>query len=266
MKQCAILMLLSLLLVVQIDCKDVTCSTFLDQFYAKASKQGFDFRPRLSVILGITNDSKRIIKKCQAPIKEFVDHTKLLRLQNTIGLLKHHIVKAYEKTIETRFLYDDIIRELEFKLPIKTDKIFRKSYEKWEKDSEIDKSRLEFVNNTIGAMALDYSELHKGFKEHLEAADQTKVIVEKYFDSANTSFDTFLNITPDTKNKKCIIWEVAKIILAIQKEQDQLLVHLESMKNILRVYNEQRLIFIEYIMGMRESLIAGRDEVEFFLF
>lgn len=242
----------------------VSISSFLDLFYAKASKKGFDLRPRLGILLGISNDSKRMIKKLDRPIKEFVEHTKMLRLQNTEPYLTNLIIAVHEKTVQTGFLCKDILIQLKLsaELPIGYNKIPKKSYKQWKKDPEIDVALLETLNTTISETALDYSKLHEMFKEHMEAADQTNVIVEKYFDSANTSFDAILNLTPTTKNSNCIVSEAKKIMTEIMKEQIQLLMHLESMTNILKVYNEHRLRLIEYIVGLRDSFDANVDEIE----
>lgn len=239
----------------------ITFSTFLEQFYNKASKKGFDLRPRLSFLLGLTNDSKRIKKKLEMSVKEF-GYEKMCEINDVAPRLSNSMDKVFDKTIETEILYNDFILQLESQLPIETDKIFKKWYEKWKKE-DIEVARLQVLNQTIPSIALKYAAVHEEFKEHMKAADQTKVIVEGYIDSANTSFNDILKITPASKNGKYTIREGRWILRAIKNEQDQWLVHLESMNNILKWYNEQRLIAIDFIIGLRDTLEAGRNEVDF---
>lgn len=114
----------------------------------------------------------------------------------------------------------------------------------------------------MNSMGSECAAVHEEFEKHTKAADQIKVIVENYFDSVNTSFDNILNLRPTIKNREYISIHVAKANLdAILIEQNQWLVHLKSMKIILKWYNEQRLILVEYIVELRNSFAAERNEI-----
>ncbi|XP_031623972.1 uncharacterized protein LOC116341189 [Contarinia nasturtii] len=259
----SILTLLSFLLIGQIDCNDVSFSTIVDQFYRKASKKGFDLQPNLSFIVRFPY-YKRILGKCNAPVKEFLDHTKFLRIQNTLPSLKKDIVLIYNNTIRTRSLYDKIIRALEFKLPIESDKILKKSYEKWEKDPDIDMAILNEIKNSMIATQLECSVYIERCREHMNAADKIKLNVEEFFDSANTSFDNIFTQNSTTlNNAKHIVQEAGKILASIKKEQNKLFIMLYKVIFILSFYNDLRMTYVEYIVGLRDSITSEiRNEYE----
>lgn len=251
----------------QIDGNTVTFSTIVEQFYEKASKKGFNLRPRLSFLLRFPEE-KNIIRKCNEPVKEFLDHTKMLRVQNTVPSLKNDIIFIYNNTLNTRSFYNRIVHLLEYQPPIEADKIFKTSYEKWENDPDIDVARLEEVQKYIGEATSEYDVMYEKCVARMTLADQVKVNIEKYFDSANTSFDSICNEkSTSLKSGKQMVDEAKTIMSAIKQEQKQLFKHLAMITYILEFYTDLRMTVIECIIGLRNSITAEirneHEEIDF---
>ncbi|XP_031624090.1 uncharacterized protein LOC116341273 [Contarinia nasturtii] len=262
--------ILSLFLVVQVvSTESITFASIVKKLYgqSKSLKSKFDF------MLKITKDIDAIKKKLEKmPRKAFLEHNTSeyilkhvpedLQINGTDArqVLREKIDAINEgETISIKEIDDQICTRITFKSKGILDEAIEKSYKNWAKNP-VDAHHLKQINLDYPTMKSKFDNWQKTFIDEMKAADVLRDEIKAYFNGANSIFKTLLN-EPHNASETAEKY-VDGILDGILVRHYRLIKKLESAADVLQKYNNERVIWTEFIIGMRAKLESDPKPVE----
>lgn len=155
---------------------------------------------------------------------------------------------------------NDIYTELAIQMPSKRNSKFDESFKNW-LENPTDSIHIQRIETDLNAMIIQYNQTLVTFNNELEASvDVSKGIVAE-IKQANALFDKLLK-QRDVNQAKVIVGEVSNILDKIPTRESVLIRNLRDVKSALYKYNNQRVIWAEFLIGMRETLDSPSKPVE----
>lgn len=224
-------------------------------------------------MLQITNKIDKIKKKLKAPLKTFVNSTNIDEIVRKVpadlyfngGLKASKFLRSTINSIDMRQTtqnmnaIEEICTEFEFKPSYKKHRAFLKWFIKWDLNP-VDQFHVQRVRGDIRKMAAEYENLLEKFNNELTAVHIARVDLDKFITLACSSLNILLQTTYPAQKTEIII-DVEPMLNKIHKQQSQFSKNLSELKTVLKNYNQQRMIWAESLIGMRESIEPSPKEI-----
>lgn len=251
--------------------KDLTFSLLLDKFYAKAAEIDIQLKPKLDFMLNISENVNEIDSKFQASQKKLLNYEQRVEVLGKVP--KGMIIKGVKtrgylcgklafindaQNIKKLSLYSDIVSAIAFKPLNKYDKEIGNSFEKWIQNP-VDAEHIQRVMNHLEHMKSKYGELNKKFIEKIDVLLKVKTNIGTDMLGISKLFEKLLK-TSNSEHAltKFLLEEIVTYTAKIFDQQIQTLKTLVEIRETLDKYNEQRVKWAEYLIGMRNWLPSFR--------
>lgn len=240
---------------------------FLEKYNAKSTEKGVNLKNRLNFLLKISNSIDKIKTKLETPMKvinpEMLKEVEKkvpvdtmyeganlhMRLRDQITVLNIRQSKAAWK------LSNDVCSAIAFRPLFKYGEIF----DEWNNE-QFTKEYFERVESELRTIATEYEKWHGQFNDEIKEANQERFIIEKIISLTNDAFGSLNQINDPKEATKTVINLIIPLLNRISKAQTALFGHLKQLQHILKEYNEARFVWIEFLIGMRESITSGITE------
>lgn len=231
-------------------------------------------------MLQITNNINRIKNKLEEPAKPLIDKANFEKLLSKIpesintnnnteiedndarDFLENQLNEINEAmTEEMTKVCQKILAEIEFDLPtFLNDTEFFYSFEHWIKNPT-DLKHVRMVAADLKVMSAQYETHNVIFNNEMKKINEIKFGFSALIKLANASFNKLLQTKhPNETNQ--FIEELRPILDRIYKQQTHLLDSHDNVLEILKKYNDQRMEWAEFLIGMKETIISHRNEVK----
>lgn len=259
--------------------EDLTFSRFLEKFNKKAAEKGIDMGSRLNFIVRISNTVDKLRKKLDIPVKEFLDAETLekviKRVPKRTVITTHDNKAALHKMYGRDFLRQsikfindaqkirihsvskEICNKIAFSPSIMYDKVFDDWFKVWDNDP-IDETHVKLVYKELPVMIEEYEKLFKLFHKRLSEFEEGAAQVKFMSGLVTEGVDKILKLTPENEadgvEAKQILVSIVPLLERLFRAQGIVCQALEDIRNVLTVYNRNRIRWVEFLMAMRESL------------
>ncbi|XP_031620384.1 uncharacterized protein LOC116338942 [Contarinia nasturtii] len=246
-----------LMLFVQLfNCKHVTYDTFVKHFYEKAAHQHCNIDSKLDFLLKISNITETIRSEFQSIVEPFMDNKTANKVWSKAQINKTMSFSFWMDRISgindgqklNKETYSNLCAQIDIDSPHRLDKDFDGQFKKWKK-KPIDMQHLEGIKNSIDHMELENEEFIENFKKELKDAEQLREILSEHIARAKE----LLLSTLETTDRAVLMDAFGKaepITSQITQKQSLFFGKLVEVKRTLRLYNKQRIIWVEDIMGV----------------
>lgn len=137
---------------------------------------------------------------------------------------------------------------------------FEDSFRAWlqnpAKTAQIKRIRTDFY-----VMQKTYDALLKCFNEEIKAMREITAGLKPKLEQANHLFVNLLE-SRDSKTAKEFIEQVIPILDEITRDKEDVFLNIENVQKILDYYNEQRLTWVEFLIGIKTALPSYPKEVK----
>lgn len=234
----------------------------LDRFYAKAAKVQINLRPQLDFILKISDDMDEIQFRTKLDVlfKEFMNASRTKQVLEKVPVSMQAMGRNARGFLATRINAINKRSEIEYTSTIKYDNGFYKSFKNWD-HNPVDQAHVQQVVNDIGIMRSKYDELHGPFIVEMNAIYGVDVNFASDIDLANSLFDRLLASTNALEIRK-LVEDSLQVTIRMADRRKTRMTTLEHVRNILKDYNQWRIIWAEFIIGMRQTLSSERHLVQ----
>ncbi|XP_031625004.1 uncharacterized protein LOC116341839 [Contarinia nasturtii] len=218
-----------------------------------------------------SNDFSNIELKLNAPLNPLLSNDKLealvtkvpegvkLKKTNVRDFLRSKIETFNNKQIENRNLLDQIWAEVTVDVSRRMDDLFLKSFVQWEKNS-VDINHMKKVISNLTDAIVEFDEMNKVFGEQLEAADMARISIEEDISSSAMVFNKLLKKSKLTTS--IIIEEVVPIFSVIFQKLAEFESIIQKENALTKEFNNRRIVWADYMIGVRETLSAERKLVK----
>lgn len=229
----------------KINDEDVTFRTLLEKFYEKAASKGMILKPKLDFMLQISDHV--LITQFQTPV-EFLDETK----HRAVGRRISKKIKEFNKrhTRKIQHIIAKICSFMAFNSPNKYDD-FINAFKKWE-DRPVDVKQLQQIKTVLNCMEEEFKKLKDKFKNYTDTAVRVKKNIQLDLGFAKSLLNN-ISKTKRSAVKASMKKELKPIVERLLHQQIKLIATLRNVILILFSYNEQRIIWAEFLIGMRNS-------------
>lgn len=246
----------------------------MNKLYTKGDDIDTELRPKFNFILkGLSsiNDLSDVEKKLKSPLNPLLSPEKLenlvkkvpegtkLKKTNVRDFLRNEIGTFNDKQIELKNLVDEVWTEVIVDVSKRVDDLFLKSFAQWEKNS-VDINHMENVLSNINDAMVEFNQLNEKFGRQLEAMHTSSVSIEKDISSSAMVFNKLLKQPKLTPN--IIIEKIVPITSVIFQKQARFESIIRKANALTKEFNNRRMIWAEYVIGMRETLSAKRKLVK----
>lgn len=254
--------------------ENLTFSALLDSFYIKAAEKGVELKPRLHFMLQISINIDKIKLKLKAPLKKLMHRTRKMKMlekvpkdmiideENAYNYLRNKInaINNEQKDIIKTTL-GKINRRIVFEPHTLKDDKFDEYYRQWE-CKPARKKHIQRVECSIKLMASEFQKLNEEFNEIMAEVNTARECLEELRIAVDHSFNKLLNSTKPKQAERIIISEIKPMLNIIHKQQKDLGEKLKFVTEILTDYNTQRLIWAQFLIGMRSKLPSQLIQVQ----
>ncbi|XP_031638616.1 uncharacterized protein LOC116350811 [Contarinia nasturtii] len=250
----SIVAILSLFLIAQVVNSEFVKFDLVAKKFYKLSK--VIKSPQLDFLLKITKDTNAIKKKLdKLPRKNVIDPKVAENIIYYVpedlkfnGISAREILRGKVKSINDMEI--NTVPQLDAQICNKMayeilDGDINKFYETWASSGYTDNSHLKKVEQNIGRMKTKFENWQKNFDKNMKEADIIRTTIKSMF-SEKTAIVEAAN--GNAEKKIDALFE--KILL----KESELVGKLTNANEILRLYNEERLVWTEFIMGKRRTL------------
>ncbi|XP_031637120.1 uncharacterized protein LOC116349709 isoform X2 [Contarinia nasturtii] len=269
-------LLLSLLLFVKlINCdgdeenEDVTISGLMQILFQKANKKQVDLMTHLSFVAqpfpefdienvnAVLNNDLKQFDFTAKDLAENVPKTMVFKGTNGCDLLRKHMDLILNQQAAHLQLNQEIKAELEFNTLDKNDKLFYDSYKQWIENA-IDKQQMRSLDSKISFHILPvYVKFIGKFREELNDIKMGRRSIDANIESINTMYNSLYF---DKTNEE--IEHLSHAVIEMSPLYTKFVETLRKLKNFLKEFNNQRVAWVEYFIGMRKKLGGDRTPVE----
>lgn len=254
--------------------ENVTFSALLDSFYIKAAEKGVELKPRLNFMLQISINIDKIKSKLKAPLKKLMHRARKMQmlekvpedmiideasaykyLRDKINSINNEQADIIKTTI------GKIDRRIGFEPHTMKDTKFDEYYRQWE-CKPARKKHIQQVERSIKSMASEFQVLNEEFNEIMVEVNAARDCLEELRIVVDQSFNKLLNSTKPEQAKRIIISEIKPMLNLIHKHQKDLGDKLKQVMAILKDYNTQRLLWAQFLIGMRSELTSQLEQVK----
>ncbi|XP_031629542.1 uncharacterized protein LOC116344865 [Contarinia nasturtii] len=252
--------------------QDLTIPMVLDKFYAKASTASPNpIKTKLNFMLQITNNVKQIKTKLEVPVNVFMDATKMSQvlakvpesmtingtnarkyISDIIGSINIHQIETIKE------LNDDICLGFSNQLP-NYDKDFNNWYQKWNQ-KPVDKKHLQKIEQNRKMLGKVFEDFCGMFRNGMKTVNDANVILNKYINLGQTSFDGIKKLKNSRDTMKAID-DLVPILQIILKQQEELIKSLGYVQSTLYLYNGQRSKWLDFLINLRDSPFSNRQSI-----
>lgn len=251
--------------------KELTFSSLLKQFYSKAAEVNIDLEPDFDFMLTIPNNISEIISALDASINGLFDGATFDKIVLKVADFKEDTRKYIHKSIKEvkdqhamtmKIFNDELSPELKFEPSDRCDKILNDSFKQWI-ENPVKQKRIQIVNENLSPMKWKYDELQKSMNIQCKETKRECKLIKRDIILVKTLHKTILRLTDsDSERIKRIINNIVNFIMRINENQNLMLHNLEHMKIIFNSYNRLRMIWAEFLIGMRNSLTSTPKSVK----
>ncbi|XP_031622862.1 uncharacterized protein LOC116340482 [Contarinia nasturtii] len=250
------------------DTEGVTFASVVKKFYEKAMANGnVHMQHELDFIIKISNNADNLKNKFEPLVEEFMDKGKLKEVikklpngQKINGVFVPVYFNEQFKLINSQRTskIKDLVHKIDTEITLQPRHVKAKgyNYEKLNKyfvEWKQKPKHVEVVKNNIQSMETKYNTLKTEFDGEINAISQLIETIKTEVDSVNMSFGK-LSQAQKTNDKMDIFRESKPTIATISQNQSNLIELLHRTLKTLKAYNEYRIVWAEYIVGVKESL------------
>lgn len=226
-------------------------SEIVNKYYGEVKTM----KPKLDFMLQITKNVNEIKKKFEVPVTDFIDNATRDKFLKTFSY--EDIRKFYQgnndlfnnrQTEKVKVLNDEFCKELEFNSPNKYEN-FSASYENWA-SKPIDAKRVK--DSDIKSIKTDFKTLQNKFNNYIDVVGKLKASNKADVGSINSLYNNIPK-TRDSKTKAKMIKRLGTTTERLVSEQTELITNMRNAMVTLLNYNEQRITWAEFLIGMRDS-------------
>lgn len=233
--------------------EDPTFFTILEIFYAKAEHM----KSKLDFMLNITDNINEHKDKLEVPENDFIETKPRDQAMRYIAgggtrsfLIKKSDLFNQRQTTIIPKLNEEICSFMAFKSVNKYDN-FIGSFEQWVHKST-DTKHVQQVENNLESMKSKFNEFHQKFNYFMITADKLRASIKTDIASVNSLYEN-LSKTRESKTVAQMTEKVEWITDIVVYEQTNLIATLRNVICVLFNYNEQRITWAEFLIGMRNS-------------
>lgn len=224
--------------------------------------------PRLDFILNISNNTHQLKAKLLIPLTPIMTNAKrdevakkvpkMVTVKGIDGntFLRKFITQMDES--QTRILNhfkEEASAEFKYELP-QNDEALKESFNIWVNHG-IEHIRHENLEMKIRTVESEYSNFYEQFKRKMDIVDEITHFIGGITVLLNIKCDKLIR-SKDQKHAINIFDELGSVSTILSEQQLLLRQNLEQLKEILKQYNENRKIWVEFLIGMRTSLNSTR--------
>ncbi|XP_031621911.1 uncharacterized protein LOC116339961 [Contarinia nasturtii] len=245
----------------------LTFFSLLEKLYSKAETTiDFKLRPKLDFMITFPKNSYEIKPKLKAPSKEIPNNLKgdlfMGKVPANMEINGENAKNYFRKLISSIGdgqgkivnLNSEILKMMSFKPSEKHDDTFDSSVDNWN-ENKLVMDHVQQIANDINTMRTEYNECQVKFNKEMEVADKLRTSIDKGIEAVTNWLRKILK-TSNVETRKKIIKNEEPKISTIFEFQEQMIDTLGILKEILEDYNNKRFKWLEYIIGMRDTLTA----------
>lgn len=243
--------------------KDVPLKKFLDSYYGRATSKKFQFRRKLDFIQKWSDQIESVKMEFKIPVFAFMGDDKrdnvLAKVPKEMSIdgfqtrkfLKQAIYSLNADQVTIDNLNAKICAEIDFKLN-KNDAIaIIESFNKWEKRPS-DAELFQKIQPFIGAMEAQHKILRTTLDKQLkDVIDLKKKLYTNWY-AIHLKLNQLLK-TSDHQMADFIIEENEQLFGMTFTMNGQFIISLGNLLNELKKFNNQRIAWVEFLIGMRKT-------------
>lgn len=243
------------------DIENVTISGLMAKLFEKAASKNIGLKEYLSFVVTPfpEDDYQAASAELEVHLKEFeftidnlvekVPETMMLGKLNVRTLLRQKMDSISKKKAAHLKLNQEIQAELSFDRLIQCDKLFYDSCKQWFENS-VDKHQMKFIDNKISFHILPvYTKFIKQFRQDLAAVILERRGVDTSIESVNSMYNSLY-----FEKTKEDVGELTQYIDELSAQLTKFLTTLEKLINVMKSFNNQRVIWVEYFIGIRKQI------------
>lgn len=230
-----------------------------------------DLEPDFDFMLTIPNNISKIISALDASMNGLFDGATFDKIVLKVADFKEDTRKYIHKSINEvkdqhamtmKIFYDELSPELKFEPSDRCDKNFNDSFKQWI-ENPVKQKRIQIVNENLSPMKSEYDKLQESMNIQCKETKRECKLIKKDITLVKKLHKTILTLSDlDSERIKRIINNVVNLLMKINENQDLVLHNLEHMKIIFHSYNRLRMIWAEFLIGMRKSLRSTPKSVK----
>ncbi|XP_031637970.1 uncharacterized protein LOC116350345 [Contarinia nasturtii] len=254
---------------------EITFSDLVKKVYEKT--KGYDneypyvnnINGRLGFVVSITNDTSALREKFQIHPDEFTTakNAQYLKSKVPAGLvmyeqpaskLLYDTIALIDKTrkVEMKKLYEEISAELSVQSPDKNDKEFTNGYNIFSKNSR-SKTQAERIYSKMSAMIGANAAISHRFTTKINEFEQLDKETKEVLENARSKCESMA-----LTGERSYAMDAIEYVSTLNSNQQKLLLLLKQVRDILREYNQKRLLWAEFLIGITPEIGGKRQPVE----
>lgn len=254
--------------------EDLTFLSVVEKIYNKADERAIKLKPKLSFVRSISINVDKIKSRLNALVTEFWDDKKIKEILGKIpaGTTIMNVANAWSflrtkcdqikiMQIEKVEIIDRIWNGVNVK-PAKKDWIFKFWFKEWNQDP-VDEMHMDRVKNSTKTMSAEYDKLFKKFNAELTEAEKIKSNIDTFIGLANRSFGKLFEKPPAKPQE--VANDVKPLMDRIYNHEKGLITKLLAIENAVKEYNERRMVWVDFLIDLRETMTSSRRSGIFIL-
>lgn len=164
------------------------------------------------------------------------------------------ISKANSQRDDVTEKYFNFRSEIVHKMPKMVDNIdFDSSFKNWLRNpTNVD--HMKKVKNTLGSMKTEYDQLHEKFKRELNEVNVERANIEKNVEAVNNLMEKFFHTKVNRQIADGLSGDLSNLVYGVETLRNSLIEKLKNVIKTLEEYNQKRIIWAEFLIGMRDTL------------
>lgn len=229
--------------------------------------------PKYGFMLWISDDDILIKDQLKEPPTKFSSAENVNQMLNMVPkgmtidgkngryvLSKDIIDVINHQTEEIANLNREICSEMEIKLSERMDELFNRSYDQWILNAP-NGNEGKRVKHSMYLIEFDHQILSDQFTKKIKTVNTLKVNITLSIAAFECALDKLLPSNDSRIAKKCFE-DIVAATVKISSLQFKLLSALDEFKNVVVKYNNARVKWAEFIIGMRRTLKSERKLVK----
>lgn len=244
-----------------IDGKDdeVTFSSLLKTFYAKAEVAKIPMKPTLDFIFEIAKNFDELTYYLRKPMRKFIKNEEIKTAIEALPVnINITFINNLIKNID--ILNQEIRSNIVIDPTFNNDAEFIRWYKQWAK-SPVKREYVENVRKTMIPIKKELKKIEEEFISDMTDVYELRVSYKKDIrNSKGALADCFEATDPVNRREKIKVFE--SFVRRIVRKLPKLLQSLENVNDTLKTYNSKRMSWAEFLIGMRISPYSVRSTPE----
>lgn len=247
----------------------VKFSELLDTFYDKANDVKLPLEQRLNFILRLTNQYDDIKMQLSPFAKEFMSIEKKNKVvakvplqlkfkeNNLRRLIISHIATINEtQTKDIKKIYSYICAEFEYEISPEYEDVFQQ----WRK-SPANETHIRQVKSEIRDMAKTFTKFHDRFISDMHLVDEVRTKLKKFINLSKNCCNAILEAKTIDETTS-LSFNAMSLLNEVIQLHTKLIEKIKQILSTLKLYNQQRVVFVNFLLGRISTLKPKKKEQE----